>query len=71
MLPPDLVITAKGDPLHDDGEAYAYRLRAAGVPTRHSDHARAVHGLMTFPGACRAATAALDEICVELGRLLA
>ena len=70
-LPPALVITAKVDPLHDDGEAYAYRLRAAGVPTRHSDHARAVHGFMTFPGVCRAATAALDEICVELGRLLA
>ena len=70
-LPPALVITAKVDPLHDDGEAYAHRLRAAGVPTRHSDHARAVHGFMTFPGVCRAATAALDEICVELGRLLA
>ncbi|MDL5155794.1 alpha/beta hydrolase [Actinomycetospora termitidis] len=66
-LPRALVITAKVDPLHDDGVAYAHRLRAAGVPTRHSDHARAVHGFMTFPGMCRAATAALDEICDELG----
>ncbi|MEJ2869012.1 alpha/beta hydrolase [Actinomycetospora sp. OC33-EN08] len=65
-LPRALVITAKVDPLHDDGVAYAHRLRAAGVPTRHSDHARAVHGFMTFPGMCRAAGAALDEICDEL-----
>ncbi|WP_433800104.1 alpha/beta hydrolase [Actinomycetospora sp. CA-084318] len=66
-LPRALVITAKVDPLHDDGVAYADALRAAEVPTRHRDHARAVHGFMSFPGMCRAATAALDEICVELG----
>jgi acetyl esterase len=65
-LPRALVITAQVDPLHDDGVAYADRLRAAGVPTRHSDHARAIHGFITFPGVCRAAAAALDEICDEL-----
>jgi acetyl esterase len=65
-LPPALVITAKVDPLHDDGVAYADRLRAAGVPTRHTDHARAVHGFICFPGMCRAAGEALDEICDEL-----
>jgi acetyl esterase len=70
-LPPALVITAKVDPLHDDGVAYADRLRAAGVPTRHTDHARAVHGFICFPGMCRAAGEALVEICDELATRLA
>jgi acetyl esterase len=70
-LPPALVITARIDPLHDDGVAYADRLRAAGVPTRHTDHARAVHGFICFPGMCRAAGEALVEICDELATRLA
>lgn len=69
-LPPTLVITAAVDPLHDDGADYARRLDEAGVAVRHTDHARAVHGFLSFPGVCRASGAALDEICGELaGRL--
>ncbi|MHC1561124.1 alpha/beta hydrolase [Actinomycetospora sp. C-140] len=66
-LPPALVVTAAVDPLHDDGADYARRLDEAGVPVRHTDHARAVHGFLTFPGVCRASATALDDICAELG----
>jgi acetyl esterase len=70
-LPPTLVVTAALDPLHDDGADYAGRLAAAGVTVRHTDHARAVHGFLSFPGVCRAATDALDEVCEELRLRLA
>lgn len=70
-LPPALVVTAALDPLHDDGADYAARLADAGVPMRHADHARAVHGFLSFPGVCRASVDALDDVCSELGARLA
>jgi len=62
-LPPALVITAQYDPLHDDGLAYANRLKAAGNSVQHSDYAGMVHAFLLFPGFCTAALAAYREIC--------
>jgi acetyl esterase len=60
-LPPALIQTAGRDPLRDQGAAYAAALRAAGVPVRHTEYPRAVHGFSSIPGAVPSARRALRE----------
>ena len=55
-VPPTAVHTAEFDPLRDEGQAYAERLRQAGVPTRYRCHPGMIHlfygmrGLITYAG---------------------
>ncbi|MGH3863820.1 alpha/beta hydrolase [Actinokineospora sp.] len=47
-MPPAYVATAGFDPLRDEGEAYAEKLKASGVPTIARRHPDLIHGYATF-----------------------
>ena len=61
-LAPAVVVTAGFDPLVDQGEAYAKRLIAAGVPVTYRCHDSLAHGFTAFTGAVPAADAASREV---------
>jgi len=61
FLPPAFVITAECDPLRDDGEAYAERLRALGIAARYKRYPGMFHGFMSFPGALPEAAEAFED----------
>ncbi|WP_372786061.1 alpha/beta hydrolase [Phenylobacterium sp.] len=61
-LAPAIVVTAGFDPLHDEGEAYARRLKAAHVPTVYRCYDSLAHAFTAFTGAVPCADVACREI---------
>jgi len=65
-LPPALIIAAEYDTLRDEAEAYAERLRSAGVATRYSCAEGMVHGFLQMRGIVPDAQIAVEEIARAL-----
>jgi acetyl esterase len=61
-LPPALVITAEFDPLCDEGEAYAAKLRQAGVEVKSIRYEGMIHGFFRMMSRLDKAEEALDEV---------
>ena len=61
-LAPAVIITAGFDPLNDQGEAYAKRLRDAGVPVAFRCYDNLAHAFVAFTGVVPCAEVACREI---------
>ena len=61
-LAPAVVVTAGFDPLLDQGEAYAQRLKAAGVPTVYRCYDSLAHAFLSFTGVVPCADVAAREV---------
>ncbi|KJK55020.1 hypothetical protein UK12_31310 [Saccharothrix sp. ST-888] len=64
--PPALVITAGFDPLRDEGQAYAERLREAGVTVEHVNYDGQVHLFFSMPAAIPDARDAVERVAAAL-----
>ena len=61
-LPPALILTAECDPLRDEAEAYAERLRDAEVTVTCTRYAGMIHPFFSMPGAIPQAFEAYDQV---------
>jgi acetyl esterase len=65
-LPPALVITAENDPLRDEGEAYARKLKEAGVPVTATRYNGTIHDFVALNAlrSLPSTQAALEQVTV-------
>ena len=68
-LPPAYVLTAGADPLRDEGDEYAARLKEAGVPVTYKHFPGQFHGFFTMGKLLNQANVAVTEIAAWLKAL--
>lgn len=69
-LSPAVVLTAEHDVLRDEGEAYAERLRAAGVTVYHRRFPGQMHGFFTLVGILPGSDAGLTYVAEQIEKHL-
>jgi len=69
-MPPAVVVTAGFDVLRDEGEAYAGRLRDAGVRVEHRRIAGQIHGFANATGVSPVARRAMAEVAALVRAVL-
>lgn len=65
-LPEAFLITARADPLYDEGEEFSQRLRDAGVKVTHTSYAGQFHGFITMGRLIPQANQLVSEISLWL-----
>lgn len=65
-LPDSLVITAQFDPLKDEGEAYAQKLKEAGISSVFTRYKGVTHGFVSMDSIFKQAEEALNQISLYL-----
>ncbi|HWF42405.1 MAG TPA: alpha/beta hydrolase fold domain-containing protein, partial [Acidothermaceae bacterium] len=71
QLPPTLILLAEHDPLRDEGQAFADRMAAVGVPVDTRLFAGQMHGFLGLINLLPGAEAAVDAIVDHLQPVLA
>jgi acetyl esterase len=61
-MPPTFILTAEFDPLRDEGDAYAQRLRQVGVLVQYECAASTIHAFVLFAGFIAKGADAIERI---------
>jgi acetyl esterase len=69
-LAPAMIITGECDPLRDQGEAYADRLRSAGVPVVLKRYEGMIHPFVSLAGIVEGGRLAIDEAAAAVRQAL-